>query len=173
MKVQTESQSLTNPVAIKQAPTKEEMRKMALAYRDEALIKLCPEAMSIKSVRKFAKHGYMVVTYVIPLGIKNKTFDFPCALTMGGDYIGTPKMARAICIKRGIIPMTRTITSKTCSIGFCPKDGKWYGWSHRAIYGFKKGMVGKKGHMGIKPGYRLKSFEDSRLAAEAFASEVS
>ena len=22
-------------------------------------------------------------------------------------------------------------------VGFSPKDNKWYGWSHRAIYGFK------------------------------------
>lgn len=29
--------------------------------------------------------------------------------------------------------------------GFSPKDGKWYGWSHRAIYGFEIGSTCKKG----------------------------
>lgn len=30
-------------------------------------------------------------------------------------------------------------------VGFSPKDSKWYGWSHRAIYGFSVGSTCKKG----------------------------
>lgn len=30
-------------------------------------------------------------------------------------------------------------------IGFSPKEEKWYGWSHRAIYGFGVGSTCKKG----------------------------
>lgn len=33
----------------------------------------------------------------------------------------------------------------THGVGFSPKDGKWYGWSHRAIYGFEIGSTCKKG----------------------------
>ena len=33
----------------------------------------------------------------------------------------------------------------THGVGFSPKDGKWYGWSHRAIYGFEVGSTCKKG----------------------------
>ena len=33
----------------------------------------------------------------------------------------------------------------THGVGFSPKEGKWYGWSHRAIYGFKVGSNCKKG----------------------------
>ena len=33
----------------------------------------------------------------------------------------------------------------THGVGFSPKDNKWYGWSHRAIYGFKIGSECKKG----------------------------
>ena len=33
----------------------------------------------------------------------------------------------------------------THGVGFSPKDGKWYGWSHRAMYGFKIGSTCKKG----------------------------
>jgi len=29
--------------------------------------------------------------------------------------------------------------------GFSPKDNKWYGWSHRAIFGFEVGSTCKKG----------------------------
>ena len=31
-----------------------------------------------------------------------------------------------------------------CSIGFCAEDNKWYGWSHRAIYGFTIGSEVKE-----------------------------
>lgn len=33
----------------------------------------------------------------------------------------------------------------THGVGFSPKDEKWYGWSHRAIYGFTVGSTCKKG----------------------------
>lgn len=40
----------------------------------------------------------------------------------------------------------RGITEElTHGVGFSPKDGKWYGWSHRAIYGFEIGSTCKKG----------------------------
>ena len=33
----------------------------------------------------------------------------------------------------------------THGVGFSPKENKWYGWSHRAIYGFEVGSECKKG----------------------------
>jgi hypothetical protein len=40
----------------------------------------------------------------------------------------------------------REITEQlTHGVGFSPKDGKWYGWSHRAIYGFEIGSTCKIG----------------------------
>jgi hypothetical protein len=40
----------------------------------------------------------------------------------------------------------REITENlTHGVGFSPKDKKWYGWSHRAIFGFKIGSTCKKG----------------------------
>ena len=40
----------------------------------------------------------------------------------------------------------REITDNlTHGVGFSPKDNKWYGWSHRAIYGFEIGSECKKG----------------------------
>jgi len=40
----------------------------------------------------------------------------------------------------------REITDQlTHGVGFSPKDNKWYGWSHRAIYGFQIGSMCKKG----------------------------
>jgi len=40
---------------------------------------------------------------------------------------------------------------KTCCIGFNPKEQKWYGWSHRAIFGFGIGSECKKGDCGFEP----------------------
>ena len=40
----------------------------------------------------------------------------------------------------------REITEQlTHGVGFSLKDGKWYGWSHRAIYGFEVGSTCNKG----------------------------
>ena len=64
------------------------------------------------------------------------------------QYIGSEKDARFICDERGIKPEYRTPDSGTCSIGFCEAENKWYGWSHRAIYGFGIGSTCKRGNCG-------------------------
>ena len=40
---------------------------------------------------------------------------------------------------------------RTCCIGFNPIEQKWYGWSHRAIFGFGIGSECKQGNCGFKP----------------------
>ncbi len=40
---------------------------------------------------------------------------------------------------------------KTACIGYNPKENKWYGWSHRAIYGFGIGSQVKKGDCAYRP----------------------
>jgi hypothetical protein len=62
-----------------------------------------------------------------------------------GDYIGDEAFARLMVSDRDIKPEMRTPDSGTCSIGFCETDGKWYGWSHRARYGFGIGSTCKRG----------------------------
>lgn len=54
----------------------------------------------------------------------------------------------------------------THGVGFSPKMGKWYGWSHRAIYGFEIGSTCEKGDCHYKAG----SFEDEVEAAVLFWS---
>lgn len=48
--------------------------------------------------------------------------------------------------------------------GFCPDDKLWYGWSHRAIYGFTIGSTCKKGDCH----YRASSVEEELEAAILF-----
>ena len=49
---------------------------------------------------------------------------------------------------------------KTCCIGFNPIEQKWYGWSHRAIFGFGIGSECKKGSCGFEPSNKEDFKED-------------
>lgn len=78
-------------------------------------------------------------------------------------------------------------------IAFSPKSQKWYGWSHRAIYGFKIGDVVSQGDLTTTTGYieefelkhpdiafkhvlpvgfKAETLEDARKMAIAFAASV-
>lgn len=55
--------------------------------------------------------------------------------------------------KRGIIEQLQAISSdsKVTAIGFSPTKQKWYGWSHRAIYGFGVGSTCGSGDCHYQP----------------------
>jgi hypothetical protein len=72
--------------------------------------------------------------------------EWTMAYNPSGDHIGTPTDARLLCVNRGIQPVKREPEHSVCSIGFSVKDSKWYGWSHRAIFGFKIGSTCKRGN---------------------------
>lgn len=74
---------------------------------------------------------------------ENKLY-YIAAYNDNGDYVGNRTDGRYL-EKIGIVPELRTPTSGCCSIGFCASEQKWYGWSHRAIYGFGIGGAVKKG----------------------------
>lgn len=119
--------------------------------------------------------GYVVKTERVGMpGCPEVVID--SAYTPNGDYIGNPKDARYLIVKRGIVPQRRTPTSNVCSIGYNSRERKWYGWSHRAIFGFRVGSVVKKGdcHAETLPvGFRAKNLSDAKRMAEAFAESVS
>ncbi len=73
------------------------------------------------------------------------------AYNPNGDYIGNSKVAYNLVYKRGIQPIISKPNHTVCSIGYSIKDGKWYGWSHRAIYGFKIGSTCKIGDCHYMP----------------------
>jgi hypothetical protein len=98
------------------------------------------------------------------------------AYTPDGHYIGNPKDARYLIVKRGIRPQLRTPASRVCSIGYNADERKWYGWSHRAIAGFAIGSVVKKGDVlahNHRVGSRAKTLSDARGMAYEFAEAVS
>lgn len=69
--------------------------------------------------------------------------------------------------------------SSVATIGYSPKDKKWYGWSHRAIYGFKVGdKIFEPDYGDDKTPFNqhgskeAKTLEDCKKAARAFADYV-
>jgi len=117
-----------------------------------------------------------------------------------GHYVGNPRLAHRLMVLHGIKPEPRTPADpssnggrgRTCSIGFCEREQKWYGWSHRAIFGFGIGDVVKEGDCtassgwteeylaehpeadeSLPVGFQAKSLEDAKRMAIAFAESVS
>ena len=52
------------------------------------------------------------------------------------DYIGNAEDAEYLCEQRGIKPELIKDGNNVCSVGYSSKEGKWFGWSHRAIAPF-------------------------------------
>jgi hypothetical protein len=102
------------------------------------------------------------------------------AFNKSGDYIGDPQTAERICDKMGIGPELAKQTNSVCTIGYCAREEKWYGWSHRAIAGFG---VGDKiydedfADDSAKPQdhgtVEVKERGHARLAATRYAEDVS
>ena len=114
------------------------------------------------------------------------------AYTPDGKYVGDKKAAHFLYTKKGIKPELSDPTHKVCSIGFCEKEQKWYGWSHRAIYGFGVGDIVKEGDCtnssgyieeylkehpeddtSLPVGFTAKDLIDAKRMAMAFAESVS
>lgn len=123
------------------------------------------------------KAGYEVRTELIDGKEFNcPDFEIKSAYTTDGLYIGDPKMAYQLVKKRGIKPEYRTPKSNVCTIGFSQKHGKWFGWSHRAIHGFKIGDIVKKGDCTaeyLPIGFKAQNVEQAKQMAAAFAESVS
>ena len=149
----------------------------------------------ILSIRKY-KAGYevreeKVLTHFEDMP-SDHTVTMKSAYTSTGDYIGTSKMAHLLCKKKGIKPEKTNSNHNVCSIGFCETEQKWFGWSHRAIYGFGIGNIVKKGDctnssgwtdeylvehpeedLRLPVGFEAKTLEDAKKMAIAFAESVS
>ena len=110
--------------------------------------------------------------------------------TPGGDYVGTEKVARRL-YGMGVVPEKMDPGANVCSVGFCEREGKWYGWSHRAMYGFGVGDVVSEGDctassgwteeylaehpekdLSLPVGFVAESLEGARRMAVAFAESV-
>jgi hypothetical protein len=105
------------------------MRRLIRELREAAIDK---EELSR---RTYPSRGYYVSTELASMGPGTET-EIRSAYTTAGDYIGSPKDAYHLVVKRGIAPEIADPEHSVCSIGYCEKEDKWYGWSHRAISKF-------------------------------------
>jgi len=141
--------------------------------------------------RRNFKAGYVVITGLVDgkeFGCDD--YEMKWAETPSGGYIGNPETAHFLCKKKGMAPETRG--GNVCSIGFCEAEQKWYGWSHRAIFGFGIGDVVKDGDctassgwtqdyldanphkdLSLPVGFKAGSLDDAKRMAIAFADSVS
>lgn len=78
-------------------------------------------------------------------------FTMKRAYTPDGHYIGDSKQGYRLCKKRGIAPELAYPDNNVCCIGFCEKEQKWYGWSHRLMNGFGVGDLVVKGDCAYTP----------------------
>ncbi|KKN53801.1 hypothetical protein LCGC14_0598940 [marine sediment metagenome] len=143
------------------------------------------------ATRKY-KAGYEVRTEKHLVGDDKQEVIIKSAFTPSGDYLGDPRTARYLIRRKGIKPEKAKPSHNVCSIGFCEAEQKWYGWSHRAIYGFRVGDTVTKGDCtassgltaeylkeypgqdGSLPiGFTARTIEDARRMAVAFAASVS
>jgi len=142
-------------------------------------------------IRKY-KAGYEVRTELCTFGADDSTVTVKSAYTPNGEYIGNSKMAHFLIAKRGIKPERASLDHNVCSIGFCEREQKWFGWSHRAIYGFSIGDTVKDGDccassgwtdeylaehpeegLSLPIGFQAKTLNDCKRMAIAFAASVS
>ena len=138
------------------------------------------------------KDGYIIVRGIVD-GEEMGTDDWETtiAVTPEGHWIGDVKQADYLCGKRGIKPELRDANRSICSIGFCEAEQKWYGWSHRVIFGFGVGDVVSEGDctassgwtdeylaehpekdLSLPVGFRAKTLDDAKRMAIAFADSV-
>ena len=85
-----------------------------------------------------------------------------------GSYIGLPDFAQHL-EDMGIIPQRAQEGHNVASIGFCEAEQKWYGWSHRAMFGFGIGSTVSFGDCA----YFAKDWDDHIQSSVNFWSEPS
>lgn len=147
------------------------------------------KTVEVLNIRRY-KAGYEIRTEVWEhLGERTT---MKAAYTPDGDYIGSSKIAYMLTVKYGIAPQKSNDEHSVCSIGFSEKRQKWFGWSHRAIFGFGIGDVAKRGDCAVLPswtdeylqehpyedlsvpvGFEAKNLDDCKRMAIAFAAYVS
>lgn len=101
-----------------------------------------------------------------------------CVYNAQKQYVGDVKFARYL-ISEGISPELSSPQHSVCSIGFCAREKKWAGWSHRAMCKFGIGDrifeedYGNDQTLFKDHGARvIETLEHAREAAVAFADYI-
>lgn len=91
---------------------------------------------NVRVVKEVKHKGYVVRFSYVKCDKTNMGILMAWAFTPEGFEIGEPEFARYL-IKNGIAPTKIDVNRKgCCTIGFCKKEQKWYGFGHRGLCGF-------------------------------------
>lgn len=91
------------------------------------------------TVKSFRRGPYVIVHEDVRFQQDKKPMLMKSAYSLQGDYIGDTRTAHRLWKKFGIEKFEKiSPTSCVCTIGYSPRRKKWFGWSHRAIFGFKR-----------------------------------
>ena len=110
---------------------------------------------------------YDVVKQEVQVGSKpGDTQSTVSIMSKSGDYAGEASVRRVLD-KYGIAPEMRDDEACVCTIGWSEKEQKWYGWSHRAMFGYGIGDDGFEGRG------KIETLEQAKESASAYAEDVS
>lgn len=104
-----------------------------------------------------------------------------CYSSDTGHWIGDARMARFLCKECGLRQLQKAQPYHcVCSIGFNEEDQKWYGWSHRALFGFGIGDMIFEEEYGDEDtdfsnhgSVPIRNLDEAKIAAINFAASVS
>ena len=123
-------------------------------YKRRILIEKVPkksDGINIKEIlreRKYLKKGYVIRKEIWEFNGEETVMERQ-AYNFNDEYLGESKFAYRLFKNFGInYTEKKSENHCACTIGFSEKENKWYGWSHRAIYGFGIGSECKKGDCG-------------------------
>jgi len=133
--------------------------------------------MDVKQIRwerKFVSRGYVLRREAWDGAETGRDVEVTAAYSLDcGAYIGTSREAYRLWRLYGINRFERrTPNSNVCSIGYASAKRKWYGWSHRRIFGWR---VGSRMYLGIKggsSGKKITTLAEAKEAAKHFAAGV-
>lgn len=104
----------------------------------------------IKVLKQYQRGPYVVRHEKIRPSPGGPLMVMKWAYTPDGKSIGDPKDAAFLHKKYGIEQFEKLRkSSEVCSIGWSPTKQLWYGWSHRAIKGFRSKGAAKKFAEGV------------------------
>jgi len=108
--------------------------------KKEVKIKSPWNLIRVKFQRKYIKYGYIYRREIVDdteYGGTGEMETVTCYSLDTGHWIGNPRSTRCLCKKHGLRQIQKAEPNHcVASIGFSEEEQKWYGWSHRAIFGF-------------------------------------
>lgn len=131
----------------------------------------------VESEEAFSDKGYVIQNMSMK-GSKDRIYYKQYMTLPEKYYIGDEKNIKFLLDKKGLTKLQPAYPEKynVCNIGFNEKENKWYGWSHRAIFGFSIGdkifeerFGDGNTHFSKHGKETIKNLDDAKTAAKNFA----